>query len=615
MSLGQSVHYEILGRRGNNWRILEVIPDRKNAVAAAEQLWGSRKYQGVRVVKESYDKATNEFASIEIYSRGANRKTSKYDQSGTISPCLTPDDLYTTAGRRSIWELLHNTLADWMITPTELLHNLDHYYKLYNAGTKLQNAVQRTAVAFENEQDSIQERMRKIQKVIDTALEIMKQNQPKVPSLEMGRLKPVIADMGEIKNRRFLLTAAIADYLKPAVTLGDKFGRIVAFLSAERPTWVLEILDQFLSELLMHEGVLVQLMGDKEQRDVFMEEVAHLQVGQVNMMGETERSPRFSDEVLRLNGFLSEGLLPQTARVLYDRLKTEIEAAKPINDRGLVEQLRALNRLLQALDALHKDSADVDTMYEALASRAGRLINSQVVGEMLYELKNPVDQVNALLDLEQVTIGMANKRMVANFILPILSRPEYESVFMGLDSHPIKRMNDLVKLQARVYEADLTEMHKRKIAERLDLFCRTILDNTQVLKKIHAMNISLQDKAKKILSMMADGYFTEGDCLNRAEHQVRVYMKQPGFTSGLIAGADRGQAEKILLDFKQLLERSGFVKVPEPTPATSEEEDVSSEGANADEAAPEGDEGDTPDADEDQASEPSPEAPQEQAKD
>ncbi|TNE67958.1 MAG: hypothetical protein EP335_00365 [Alphaproteobacteria bacterium] len=571
MSLGQSVHYEILGRRGNSWRIIEVISDRKAAVDKAEQIWGGRKFQGVRVLRESYDKANNEFSTVEIYSRGANRKTSKYDRAGSISPCLTPDDLYSPAGRRAIWDLLHNTLSDWKITPTELLHNLDHYYKLYNAGTKLQNAVQRTAVAYESEQDSIQERMRKIYKIIDASIEIMKANKNKIPSLEMGRLKPVINDLGEKTNRRFLLISSITDYLKPAVTLGDKMGRTVAFLAADRPAWVLTILDQLISELMQHDGMLPQLLGDIEQRDVFMEQLAHLQVGKLNMMGEDEHSPRFSDELLRLNGFLSQGQLPQTARVIFDRLKCEIEAAKPINARGLIEQLRSLNHLRASLESLHEDYGTVDRIHDALASRAGRLINSQIIGEMLFELKNPVDQVNALMDLESVTIGMSNKRMVANFILPILSRPEYEAVFMGLDNQPIKRMNDLVHLQKRVFEADLTEMYKRKIAERLDGFCRTILDNTQVLKKIHMLDISLQDKAKKLLAMMADGYFTDGDCWERAEHQVRIYMKQPGFTAGLITTTDRAEAERSLLEFKDLLDRAGLGAKPDDSKAAAAE--------------------------------------------
>ncbi|WP_417462677.1 hypothetical protein [Kordiimonas sp.] len=591
MSLGQSVHYEIIGRRGTRWTILEVMSDRKAAVAKAEEAWGSRRYTGVRVVKESYDKVSHEFASVEIYSRGGMRKTSKYDQSGTISPCLTPDDLYSADGRRAIWELLGNTLTDWMLTPTELLHSLEHYYKLYNAGTKLQNAVQRTAVSYENDQGSIQERMRKITKVIDTSVDIMKSTKDSVPSLEVGRLNPLIDQLKEKSNKRFLLTCAITEYLRPAVTLTDKVGRAIAMLSGNRPAWVLEILDQLIGEMFQHPSILGQMLGEPEDRGRFMIWLAHLQAGRLNLMGEDEHSPCFSDEVLRLNGFLSEGKMPQVARALFNRLKLEIEAPKPICPDGLVEQLKGLDQLKAAIDELQDDVGMLESVEEALASRAGRLLNSQAVGEMLFDMKNPFDQLNALLDLEQYTIGHANKRMVANFMLPVLTRPEYESIFVGLDNkQPMQRMHDLVHLQKRIMDADLTEMHRRKIAEKLDAFCRAIMDNTQILKKLHGLNISLQEKAKKILSLLADNYFTAGDCRDRADHQVRIYMKQPGFTEGLIKGMPRGKAEEELLAFRDLLERAGLNRPTNAPPEEPEEELEDEEGDDtADNTAPEGD--------------------------
>lgn len=556
MAHGVNIHYEVLGRRGSSWTILEVKTKREDATELAEHLWKTRQFTGVRVVKESFDKAKNDFSSVEIYARGSNRKKSKYDQTGTISPCLTPDDLYSHDGRRSIWDLMHSSLSEWRITPTELLHSLDHYYRLFNAGTRLQNAVQRTAVSFETEEGSIQERMRKIYKVIDASVDILKSEKEAIPSLETGRLKPLVEALEPKSNRRFLLTCSIVEYLRPAVTLSDKLGRTIIFLSASRPPWVMEILDQLISEFLMHEQVLYQLLGEKENRGAFMIELAYFQCGELNLMGEDEHSPRFSEELLRLNGFLSQNILPRTAHVLMDRLKQEIEAAKPINSGGLIEQLGALSELGQVLETLHKDIGAFDHLMEGVKSRASRLINSQSIADMLSQTNNPIMQVHSLLDLEQVTVGEANKRVVANFVLPILSRPEFEAIFIGLDQNPVQRMTDLVGLQKRVMDAELTEMHRRKIAEKLDQFCKIILDNTQVLKKIHQLNISLQDKSRKILKMLADGYFTAGACRHAAEHQVRVYMRQTGFTDGLINGLQRQEAEAALRDFKALLERA-----------------------------------------------------------
>ncbi len=566
MAYGVNTHYEILGRRGSGWTILEVQNDRDAATKMAEQLWKSRKYNGVRVLKESFDQAENDVTSIEIYARGSNRKKSKYDETGTISPCLTPDDLYSHDGRRSIWDLMNSSLAEWRITPTELLHSLDHYYRLYNAGTRLQNAVQRTAVAFENEEGSIQERMRKIYKVIDLSIEIMKSTKDNVPSLETSRLAPIITGLENKPNKKFLLTCAIVEYLRPAITLSDKLGRVIIFLTADRPAWVMEILDQLISEYLMHEQVLFQLMGEKEDRAAFMIELAYFQSGELNLMGEDEHSPRFSEEVLRLNSFLAENMLPRSSHVMLDRLKTEIEAPKPIGGDSLIAQLKGLAAIGSTLESLHDDIHALDHVMQGVRDRASRLINSQSIADMLASEQNPIDQVNRLLDLEAVTVGDGNKRVIANFILPILSRPEYESIFMGLDQNPMRRMSELVLLQKRILSAELSEMYKRKIASQLDQFCQIIMDNTQVLKKIHQLDISLQVKSKKILKMLSENYFTDGSCRVSAEHQVRIYMRQPGFTEGLIKGLKRKDAEAELLAFKALLELADIKQHVEAEP-------------------------------------------------
>jgi len=572
---GINVHFEILGRRGNGgWTILSVIDDRKAASAKAKELWSSKRYSGVRVVKESYNKLNHDFSSVEIFARGSIGKKSKYDQTGQISPCLTPDDLYSADGRRSIWELLGNTLTDWRITPTELLHNLEHYYKLYNLGTKLQNAVQRTAVSFENEEGSIQDRMRKIYKVIEASVEIMKSTADDVPSLEMGRMKPVIESLEKKSNKRFLLLSAIVEYLRPTITLSDKFGRVAIFLTNTRPDWVMDLLDQLLSEFLMQSSVLDHLLGEREDRGAFMIELAYLQAGKLADLSAGDWEFDFTDEALRLNGFLADGKLPLCSRVLFDRLKAEIVSSKPVREDGLIGQLEALKELSSIIEDLQKDVHALDAIAEDLNARAGRLINSQSIGDLIESISNPIEQITALLDLEAVTIGMANKRTVANFILPILWRPDHEPIFMGLDNQPMARMQELVALQEKVMRADLTEMHRRKIAEKLDSFCRTILDNTQILKKLHQLEIPLQDKAKKILGMMADNFFTSGECRERAEHQVRLYMKQDGFTGGLIAGLQRNDAEKALLDFKDLLKRAGIARVD----VEENEEDGQEEG-------------------------------------
>ncbi len=563
MPMGQKTHYEILGLTGRTWAILEVKDDRNIALSRADELWGLQRYSGIRVVKESFTSANNEFSSVEIFNRGHHKRTSKHDQTGKITPCLSPKDLYSSEGRRSIWDLLHVTLSEWNITPTELLHNLVHYERLYNNGVKLQNAVQRTAVAFEDEQDSIQTRMQKLYKVIDTAVDMMRDIEGDIPSLEMGRLKPVVEGLEDKPNRKRLLLAALSEYLRPAVTLGDKFGRTVIFLSAGRPAWATEALDQLIAELLQHTPVIHQVLGgtDEDNRVRFMHQLAYLYVGELNRVEETAYSANFSDDIIRLNSFIADGKLPETSRILWARLKAEVSATKPFIVGALKDHLKAIYDFREEVAGLPIEITEITEIDELCSERMTRLVNSHVIGEILQEIKEPCKQIKELLELEKYTTGAANKRTIANCIMPILTRPDYEAYFAGLDGNPLQRMPILAELQKGIMESEFSEMHKRQAADKLDSFCKLIMSTTQVLKKLHGLNIRAQEKTTRLLSMIADGFFTDGECKEKAEEMAREYLKQPGFTEGLITGLPASAQAGKLMEFKELLERAQISRV------------------------------------------------------
>ena len=105
----------------------------------------------------------------------------------------------------------------------------------------------------------------------------MKKGQDSIPSLEMGRLNPVIKALDNKSNKRFLLMSSLAEYLRPAATLSDKFGRVAIFLANNRPKWVNDVLDQYIAEFLQHQSVLDEPLGENDDRGAFMIDIAHLQ--------------------------------------------------------------------------------------------------------------------------------------------------------------------------------------------------------------------------------------------------------------------------------------------------------------------------------------------------
>ncbi len=553
-----NIHYEILGRIGRSWTIIEVGPDRDLVTKKAEKLWDSGKYTGIRIMKESYDLSDKSFGSIEIFARGANKKMSKYDESTRVSPCLSPDQLYSTDGRRSIWELMSNTLEEWHLTPTELLHNLEHYYKLNDSGTKLQNAVQRVAISQGSEDGSIQERMRKLFQVIDQAINLVNSLADTIPTLEAGRLNPLIAKIEGEKNRKFLLAISISEYLRPAVTLEDKFGRVVAILNDKRPDWVVGVMDQLIAEFFQHKKLLPSIMGPQPNRAQFMIFLAEFQAGNLAAYCIDNDIKKTSLELLKLDEFLLNDQLDETKRILVARLKEEIESPKALIDGAVIEKLQSLKAISEKITTIEMDVTVKDALRDALKDRSGRMVNSQSIGDYLVDCGGPAEKIEGLLEIANNAIGSAPKRTVANFLLPILETQDSEAYFLALNDNPIDRLKELTNLQQKVKKSELNAMHTRKVVEVFDGFARIIADKTQLFKKVMGMKESVVDKIYRLLHMLVDGYFPDGKCRDEVAEALKILMREQDFMLALATGFGSNDAQMALEEFKMLLLEAGI---------------------------------------------------------
>ena len=106
------IHFEIQGRRGASWTILELMYDADKAKEEGEKRFKSSAFPAVRVIREKFDPNDNSYSSMEMLYLGKKIKASKYDDSEQ-TPCWKPADLYSYEGRRTITELLGNDLERW----------------------------------------------------------------------------------------------------------------------------------------------------------------------------------------------------------------------------------------------------------------------------------------------------------------------------------------------------------------------------------------------------------------------------------------------------------------------------------------------------------------------
>ncbi len=243
---------------------------RSQVVEAAESLMEDGRVAAVRVTKESLDPETREFNSISILSKGQTEGAKKKKVVENREPlCVTPEDLYTVHARDRIGRLLDGWLARNHATAFELLHRPDLIEKLDAAGTDLQHAVQKIAIPEAQARDiSVHELIRGFQGLIERAIKRIMSDAKKdrFPGRFQGQLRR--RGPAPAAGARPWLSAGrrrrrISGRRRDLVRQGHAAAGLADAAPPEGParTFVFEVLEQPLSEILESRAALVELLG------------------------------------------------------------------------------------------------------------------------------------------------------------------------------------------------------------------------------------------------------------------------------------------------------------------------------------------------------------------
>jgi hypothetical protein len=593
-------HFELQGRKGPSWTIIEVFDDQQEAMARAERIWNGAQYDGIKLTQESFNHETNLFRSRELFHRGEEKKISKLGPSKNVVACSSVDSLYTGSGRYSIWEIMFSTLQDHALIPTELLYNRTHYEKLHKHGGKILGAVQRVAAVGGND-SSIQKRIRKLWEIIDEAVAQVSNVEGMVPSLEMGRLLPIIQQLEDHPRKKFLLTKSIVDYIAPAITIEDKFGRIAIFLNGKRTDWAMAILDQMMSEMLRHSDLLTMVLPNTPSKkqiciyliDLFRGELMpeleefdeseidpedeeenqkplHQEATQAKLEAMAEKTARvaeavkrrqditdfFSPEILKLNELIKEGRLPECKSVLYDRITQILNDGEHLDGDSLGEEFRAINEILEKSRELPLGDADRIEINNLCERRVGRNLTGEVISQYLGADMNVYNRMNRLLDLEELIPTAVNKRVVAGFIGPIFELNENEKLLSLYDERYLEKMQRLTRLQSRILRSSIEEPQRSILSERLDKCCQMLLADGELMEKLCNLSISIGKKGVRLLQLMNSGHFTKGYCLELANKQLYAWLKEDNFLASYTNEVPESSKEQVLAGLMVLVNKA-----------------------------------------------------------
>jgi len=476
-------------------------------------------------------------------------------------PCRVTADLYSRAGRRAIGRLLAKPLQAWGLTPIELLHDLEAYRRLSNAGSSLQNAVQRAAVAQVAETgEPVSERIRALYEVIDAAVrELHTRSQSLSPEQVSPSFEETTNALEYSADREFLLAMALTAQLRPEKDTTDKFNKLVRLFHENLPSWASAVLDRFLSERLVEGGVLEQrLASDSLARRL----ERYIRLGKGGL-----REPLEADDPLRrINEAIAQRRLPETCTHIVEHVFETLAASRRATGDGLNDEFAALSSLLEAAGEGLSERDGYPALQTTFEERCARLLNPQALSAYLDEAVHLVERIDRLLDLAQSTIGERNLATIAEHVAYLLEdRDNRDFWIRPVGASLEQRMKTAARLQQKILASRLPETHRERLAGQLDRLCVELLERSAVIERIQTADSPSVEKGKRLLKLLGEAHVTRGVAARRVRAAVQRCLADPEVLACLEQATANGEQATLARELHRLLQKAGFGTVHDAT--------------------------------------------------
>lgn len=551
-------HFEVHTYNGKAWAIAEALDDQDAAKRMGKTLFASGKFKAVKVTKERYNSGDGTFSALTVANFGhvptVKRMAEKDDPLKRIQLCRKPSDLYNYEGRRSIRMQLGTTLDHWSITPTELLHEPSYYLKLDNAGTLLQNAIQRTAVTqIQGTEVSVQERMRELYEVIGKAYTDLKTlvGKSKLPNLRKTSLPQAAEALKDEHQRTTLLSAALSTALAQESDIWSKFTFTLTLLTPGLPGWVVGILDFLFSEMMQTPAILKSIMQAQDS----VSELERL-IGLVHL----RRGKAAVEGFDVFNTFIMDGKLPNTQIALQQLLLQQMQSGGPLSQGDLSEQLDAIVTVKDACeDDLSQEDKFSKDVFAAISTRCEKALSSHSINQYMAATVGPLDRAQRLLKLAPKVCGGQALKQLAEEVEPIFVPYEQQVLIRKAVENPLEAMTSLRQVQVLVNAAGFKDHTAERFNKALDDMCMALLNSTKLVEKLLKSDSEQWQKAMQLLNLLSKATFVEGQSASGIRATTREIMRGSSLLDELMKQAKTQQEQVMQLkSFMDLLQSAGM---------------------------------------------------------
>lgn len=373
MFLFRSKNYEIQASRKGRWTIEQTATDQASAEAMAKALCAKLKdIEGVRVVLENKpDQALFEQKKPQVV---APLVVPQIDDAPV---CRTPDDLYATAGRKTLNRLFRQYLDKATLTPTEIMHIGREMKRINDFESIVQTAIDRAArVQKGAEGDDAKKRTDALWKLSEAvtrrANEADKLKLPNIREVGFDGAVQAVTRSAKPEDLDFLLRCTVSRELSQMRSWYGKLTQALEWSKASQEPKALPLLDAFISDTLGSASIITDLLGQQASLADALSKLLDMAEGRFKGPGKGQSAEVTAIEEL-LCKLMATGRLPATQDILMERVFAELRGPNPlIRNNQIVEQDRFRDLIRRVL----RDSGVLggSGMAEALVHRAAAVL-------------------------------------------------------------------------------------------------------------------------------------------------------------------------------------------------------------------------------------------------
>ncbi|MCK6453134.1 MAG: hypothetical protein L6R19_20145 [Alphaproteobacteria bacterium] len=328
--------YEVLYQREGRWEIDGLFDADDAAVARAEGLVASDKFDAVKVVgqRNGINGGIVEEEPLFLKERQARAKPLQITGDTTpVEPCTGPKQLFALDSRLAIGRLLRPFLDKLQITPTELLHTARLIQRLDNTGNLAMAAIHRVA-SLQAKAMNVPARQRaaEIERFVSDARTLARdydaerRNLPPFDREDLSRTRRRLAGAAAEGRGDHIFLCHLSAILVDLPSMQAKLELVIDLMGRESAAEAIDLLEGVVADILADGEALRDALGAQPTLQ------RHIDALIDAITGAQPETPWPAGSIMpALSRLVASGAAPQCRRVLTERVQAVLASPVPLD--------------------------------------------------------------------------------------------------------------------------------------------------------------------------------------------------------------------------------------------------------------------------------------------